>query len=128
MNKRFSLVIDEETSLMRENTYTIDELKIIISERKEKIIDNASCISYNKKYYIPIDLNNGEIVNFQKETKCTLIIDYDGEYIREIENKYYKMLELEDRSSVMEKESEIKTQKKNIIKLLSLKIIHGEKI
>ena len=66
MNKRFSLVIDEETSLMRENTYTIDELKIIISERKEKIIDNASCISYNKKYYIPIDLNNGEIVNFQK--------------------------------------------------------------
>ena len=66
MNKRFSFVIDEETSLMRENTYTIDELKIIISEIKEKIIDNASCISYNKKYYNPIVLNNREIVNFQK--------------------------------------------------------------
>ena len=121
MNKRFSFIIDKETSLMRENTYTIDELKIIISERKEKIIDNASCISYNKKYYIPIDLNNGEIVNFQKGTKCTLIIDYDGEYIGEIENKYYKMLELEDRSSVMEKESEIKTQKKEHHKIVKPK-------
>lgn len=121
INKKFSFVIDKETSLMRENTYTIDELKIIISERKEKIIDNASCISYNKKYYIPIDLNNGEIVNFQKGTKCTLIIDYDGEYIGEIENKYYKMLELEDRSSVMEKESEIKTQKKEHHKIVKPK-------
>lgn len=112
MNKKFSYVIDEETSLMKENTYTVDELKLIISERKEKIIDNASCISYNKKYYIPIDLKTGEVTNFHKGTKCTLIIDYDGEYIGEIENRYYKMLELENRDSVMKKESEIKTEKK----------------
>ena len=81
MNKRFSYAIDKKTSLMKENTYTEEELKIIISERKEKIIDNASCISYNHNYYIPIDLETGEIINFQKGTKCTLIIDYDGEYI-----------------------------------------------
>lgn len=49
MNKKFSYVIDEKTSIMRENTYTEKELKLIISERKEKIIDNASCISYNCK-------------------------------------------------------------------------------
>lgn len=112
MNKKFSYAIDEKTSLMRENTYTEEELKLIISERKEKIIDNASCISYNHKYYIPINLETGEVVNYQKGTKCTLIIDYDGEYIGEIENKYYKMLELENRDSVMKKESEIKTIKK----------------
>lgn len=112
MNKKFSYVIDEETSLMKENAYTVDELKLIISERKEKIIDNASCISYNKKYYIPVDLKTGEVTNFHKGTKCTLIIDYDGEYIGEIENKYYNMLELENRDSVMKKESEIKTEKK----------------
>jgi hypothetical protein len=110
MNKRFSYAIDAKTSIMKENTYTEEELKIIISERKEKIIDNASCISCNKKYYIPINLETGEIVNFQKGTKCTLIIDYDGEYIGEIENSYYKMLELEDRDLVMKKESEIKTK------------------
>lgn len=112
MNKRFSYAIDEKTSVMRENTYTEEELKLIISERKEKVIDNASCISYNKKYYIPINLETGEVTNFQKGTKCTLIIDYDGEYIGEIENKYYKMLELENRDSVMKKESNIKTKEK----------------
>ena len=112
MNKKFSYAIDEETSLMRENTYTQDELKLIISERKEKIIDNASCISYNKKYYIPTDLESGEVINFQKGTKCTLIINYDGEYVGEIENHYYKMLELENRNSIMKKESEIKSTKK----------------
>lgn len=112
MNKRFSYAIDEKNSLMRPNTYTIEELKLIISERKEKLIDNASCISYNRKYYIPTDLKTGEVINFQKGTKCILIIDYDGEYLGEIENRYYKMLELETRDSVMQKESEIKSTKK----------------
>ena len=111
MNKRFSYAIDKKTSLMRENTYTEEELKLIISERKEKIIDNASCISYNHNYYIPIDLETGEVINFQKGTKCTLIIDYDGEYIGEIQDYYYKMLELENRDSVMKKESEITDSK-----------------
>ena len=112
MNKRFSYAIDKKTSLMRENTYTEEELKLIISERKEKIIDNASCISYNHNYYIPIDLETGEVINFRKGTKCTLIIDYDGEYIGEIQDYYYKMLELENRDSVMKKESEINPTKK----------------
>ena len=112
INKKFSYAIDKKTSLIKDNTYTQDELKLIISERKDKIIDNASCISFNKKYYIPIDLETGEAINFQKGTKCTLIIDYDGEYVGEIENKYYKMLELENRDSIMIKESEIKSTKK----------------
>ena len=111
MNKKFSYAIDEKTSVMRENNIE-EELKLIISERKEKIIDNASCISYNRKYYIPIDLETGEVINFQKGTKCTLIINYDGEYIGEIENHYYQMFELENRDSVMKKESEINTKEK----------------
>jgi hypothetical protein len=112
MNKRFSYAIDEKTSLMRKNNYTVEELKMIISERKDKIIDNASCISYNKKYYIPINMETGEQTNFQKGTKCTLIIDYDGEYFGEIENRYYIMMKLENRDSVMVKESEIKRKEK----------------
>ena len=112
MNKRFSYAIDKKTSLMRENTYTEEELKLIISERKEKIIDNASCISYNHNYYIPIDLDTGEVTCFMKGTKCIFIINYDGEYYAEIENKYYQMLELKNRDSVMKKESEINPTKK----------------
>lgn len=111
MNKLFSYAINTETSLMRKNTYTEEELKLIISERREKIIDNASCISYDKKYYIPVDLKTGEVINFQRGTKCILIIDYDGEYIGEIENKYYQMVELKNRDSVMKKESEITDSK-----------------
>lgn len=118
MNKKFSYVIDKKTSLMRENTYTEEELKLIISERKEKIIDNASCISHNRKYYIPVDLETGEVINFQRGTKCILIIDYDGEYIGEIENHYYQMIELENRDSVMIKESEIKTIEKEHHKVI----------
>lgn len=82
---------------MRENTYTEEKLKLIISEKREKIIDNASCISYDKKYYTPVNLETGEITNFQRWIKCILIIDYDGEYIGEIENKYYQMVELKNR-------------------------------
>lgn len=114
MNKKFSYVIDEKTSLMRKNDYTEEELKLIISERKEKVIDNASCISNNYKYYIPINPETGEVTCFSKGTKCTLIINYDGEYWCEIENHYYQLNELENRDSVMKKEAEteIETTKK----------------
>lgn len=112
MNKKFSYVIDEKTSLMKQNDYTLEELKLIISERKDKVIDNASCISNNYKYYIPINPETGEVTCFFKGTKCTLIINYDGDYWCEIENNYYQLLELENRDSVMKKESEIKTIKK----------------
>lgn len=112
MNQRFSYVINEKTSLMRENDYTEEELKLIISERKEKVIDNASCISNNYHYYIPINPETGEITCFSKGTKCTLIINYDGEYWSEIENHYYQLTEIENRDSVMKKEVECETIKK----------------
>ena len=112
MNKKFSYAIDEKKSLMRENTYTEEELKLIISEKKNKIIDNASSISYNHKYYIPINSETGDVACFSKGTKCIFIIDYNGEYRAEIENHYYQLKELENRDSVMKKESEIKSTKK----------------
>ena len=112
MNKKFSYAIDKEKSLMKENTYSEEELKLIISEKYTRIIDNASAISYGRKYYIPINLKTGEVTCFMKGTKCILIINYDGDYYGEIENHYYKMLELEDRNSIMKKESEVKNAKK----------------
>ena len=112
MNKRFSYAIDKNKSVMKENNYSLEELKLIISEKYTRIIDNASSISYNRKYYIPINIETGEVTSFMKGTKCIFTIDYDGEYYAEIENKYYKMLELENRDSVMIKEAEIVTTKK----------------
>ena len=112
MNQKFSYAIDEKTSLMRENNYTEEELKLIISEKYTRIIDNASAISYGRKYYIPINIKTGEVTCFMKGTKCIFIINYDGEYYGEIENHYYKLLELENRDTFMKKESEINIAKK----------------
>lgn len=112
MNKRFSYAIDEKTSLMKECDYTEEELKLIISEKYTRIIDNASSISYRGKYYIPINIESGETVCFMKGTKCTFIVNYDGEFYSEIENHCYQMLELEDRDLTMTKETETNEIKK----------------
>ena len=105
MNKRFSYAIDEKTSQMKECNYTEEELKLIISEKYTRIIDNASSISYNKKYYIPVDINTGEITAFTKGTKCTFIVNYDGEFYSEIESHYYQMMELENRDTILIREN-----------------------
>lgn len=106
MNKKFSYKIDEKTSVMKLNNYSEEELKLIISEKYTRIIDNASAISYSNKYYIPINIATGEVTSFIKGTKCIFIVNYDGEFYSEIENHYYKMIELENRDTIMTKESE----------------------
>ena len=112
MNEKFSYVINKKTSVMRKNNYTEEELKLIISEKYTRIIDNASSISYDSKYYIPINIDTGEVTCFMKGTECQFIINYDGEYFGKIEGVYYKMIGLENRDSTMKKESQTITIKK----------------
>lgn len=112
INKKFSYAIDKEKSVMRENNYSEEELKLIISEKYTRIIDNASSISYKGKYFIPVNIETGEVTCFTKGTECVFTINYDGEYYGKIENHYYIMHELENRDSVMTKESKIDTIKK----------------
>ena len=112
INKRFSYTIDEKTSQIKECNYTEEELKLIISEKYTRIIDNASSISYNKKYYIPINIETGEVTNFIKGTKCTFIVNYDRDFYSEIENHYYKMMKLENRDTIMIRENENNKVKK----------------
>ena len=104
MNKKFSYEINPNTSKMKPNHYTEEELNLIISEKYTRIIDNASSIKYNGKYYIPID--SGEVVCFIKKTQCTFLITYNAEYWCEIENNYYQLIELENRETTMKKEKD----------------------
>lgn len=106
MNKKFSYEVDSETSKMRPNNYSEQELNLIISEKYTRIIDNASSIKYNTKYYVPINPDIGEVVCFMKKTECTVIITYNAELWCKIENNYYMLLEVEDRSTTMKKEIE----------------------
>lgn len=114
MNAKFSYKINK--NVMKENNYSDLELNLIISEKYERLIDNASSIKYKNKYYIPVNPNTGETVSFVSKTICILIITYDAELWSKIENKYYIMLEIEKRETVMEKEdnSSIKEHKKYI--------------
>lgn len=104
MNRKFSYQIDSKTSRMRPNNYTERELNLIISEKHNRIIDNASSIKYDCKYFIPINPNTGEVTCFMKKTQCIFIITYNGEYWCQIENEYYQMKELESRDTIMKKE------------------------
>ena len=108
MNKKFSYDINEETSMMRRNDYSYDDLNLIISEKYTRIIDNASSISFNGKYYVPVDVSTGEIMTYKHRTKCTVIVAYDSSYWCDIENNYYRLCEISKREKipqVKEKES-----------------------
>ena len=104
MNKKFSYEIDPKTSKMKPNNYSLEELNLIISEKYTRIIDNASSIKYNNKYYVPINPKTGEVTCFMKKTECTFIITYNAEYWCKIEDNYYMMLEIKDRNTTMKKE------------------------
>ena len=104
MNKKFSYEIDPKTSKMKPNNYSLEELNLIISEKYTRIIDNASSIKYNNKYYVPINPKTGEVTCFMKKTECTFIITYNAEYWCKIEDNYYMMLEIQDRNITMKKE------------------------
>ena len=104
MNKKFSYQMDPKTSKMRPNNYSQEELNLIISEKYTRIIDNASSIKYDNKYYVPVNPNTGEVTCFMKKTECELIITYNAEYWCKIENNYYNLVEIEDRNKIMKKE------------------------
>ena len=96
MNSKFAYEIDSERNDMRENTYSLEELNIIISERYSRKIDNSSSIKYKSKYYIPVDIETGEIMSFEANTTCIIIIAYDNSYWCNINESLYKMHEIKD--------------------------------
>lgn len=108
INKKFSYEINQKTSQMKPNNYSLEELNLIISEKYIRIIDNASSIKYNTKYYIPFDVNTGETICFTKKTECEVILTYNAELWCKIENKYYQLVEIENRDATMKKEKDNK--------------------
>ena len=91
---------------MKQNNYSEQELNLIISERVVRIIDNASSIKFENKYYVPVDDNTGEVISYIKKTECLVILTYNGELWCKIENNFYKLVEIEDRNVTMKKEKD----------------------
>lgn len=104
MNKKFSYEIDEKTSMMKQNNYSEQELNLIISERTTRIIDNASSIKFENKYYVPVNNETGEVVSYMKKTECIVILTYNAELWCKKENNFYILVEIENRDTTMKKE------------------------
>lgn len=100
MNAKFSYDINQEKSMMKNNDYTYEDLNLIISEKYNRIIDNASSISFNNKYYIPIDVDTGEIMTYKYRTKITVIVAYDSSLWCDIENNYYYLHEISRKEKI----------------------------
>ena len=95
MNELFSYDINPEKIDMSVNTYTLDELNIIISEQYSRKIDNSSAIKYKSDYYVPVDIETGEILTFPRNTQCTVIIAYDNSLWCNIEDDLYKLCRID---------------------------------
>lgn len=94
MNSKFSYEINPEKNDIRNNNYSLEELNIIISEQYIRKVDNSSSIKYKGNYYVPVDIETGEIISFSRNTLCTLIVAYDYTYWCNIEDKLYILSEI----------------------------------
>ncbi len=97
INERFSYKINPKKNVMRENNYTEDELNLIISIRNERTIDNASSIKYFNNYYLPANVETGEVISFKSRTKCTVVNSYDSKLFGIIDGNTYMLVLIEKR-------------------------------
>ena len=91
MNILFSYEIDVEKNDMLPNTYSLDALNIIISEYCMRKIDNASSIKYKGNYYVPVDIETGEILSYSQNTPCTIIVSFNNDYWCNIKGNLHKL-------------------------------------
>ena len=97
INERFSYKINPKKNVMRENNYTKDELNLIISIRNERTIDNASSIKYFNNYYLPANVETGEVISFKSGTKCIVVNSYDNKLFGIIDGNTYTLVLIEKR-------------------------------
>ena len=95
INKLFSYEIDDEKNDIIQNTYTKEELNIIISEHYQRKVDNASSIKYNGTYYVPVDIETGEIISYSRSTPCTVINTYNNEYMCYINGNIHRLSKID---------------------------------
>ena len=95
INSRFSYEINPKRNLMRNNPYTEEELNFIISIRHERTIDNASSLKYFNNYYLPVDIETGEVMSFSSGTKCMIVNTFDNKLFGIINEKTYLLILVE---------------------------------
>ena len=97
INKNFSYDVNPNKNVMRKNTYTEEELNLIISIRHERTIDNASSLKFFYDYYMPYVEETGEVISFKSGTKCDVVTGYDNKLYGIINDKIYPLFLVEQR-------------------------------
>lgn len=110
MNAKFSYAINPSRNKMEPCNYSKEELNIVVSEKYERKIDNASSFKYKRYFYIPVDLNTGELTSFPHGTTCTVIIAFDKTIWCMINERLYSTTKLEKRIVEKEVKKSTKTQ------------------
>lgn len=114
-NRQFGLTIPKEDNVFEPiiSEENIDLTLAIISKR---IIDNASCIKYNNKYYMPTTSNNNP-VHHRKGSQALVIEAFDGKQYINVNDVIYNMTEIPSRqthSKVFDSEIKSKPRKTSI--------------
>lgn len=105
LNEKFSYEINPHKNMMRKNTYTKEELDILLSIRIERTIDNASSIKYLNKYYQLINYTTSELTYFESGTKCTVVISYNKKLYGIIDGTLYIMVQVDEQQDTRIKAS-----------------------
>lgn len=110
MNDKFSYSINQNKNKMTPCNYTKEELNIIISEKYERKIDNASSFKYKNFFYIPVNIDTGELISFPNGTICTVIVAFDETIWCKIDENLYRTTKLEKKIIEDTPIKEMKTQ------------------
>ena len=90
-NNKFAIQLDDNKNSFRK-VENKEKIPFYLSIVKNRIIDNAYCISYENKHYIPVNKNNKPKL-FITGTKAIVVKDFYGNFFLNVHEKLYTLLE-----------------------------------
>lgn len=99
-NAMFSLPLDTTKSVF-EKQPDKEKTNLILSVISSRRIDNGHCISFKKKYFVPVD-SSGSPVYFPKSTNCLVIQAFDSNLYVSIKDLIYALDEVPVHDAVSE--------------------------
>lgn len=92
-NHQFSL-INNNIPHVYEKLDDDTDLNLILSVVSKRVFDSGSSIKYKNKLFQAFD-SNGNLVNFKSKTKAIVVYSFDKKLLCLINQKYYKLFEVQ---------------------------------
>ena len=110
-NRRFAMDYTQFPSVVEKapNEEKINLILAVLSPRK---MDNGSAIRYMNHYYQAYDENNN-LICFKPKTECLVIKAFDQQLFITVDDKVYKLIELQKNQTLSEEFDEVKKEPKD---------------